>query len=391
MVNGNRTMNDNQLKWILYALEGTGIAFVGLFLASYLGGLFMVPQTTVLHSIPEIKMALSVLGGILLVLIFIAVIFKVKKSSNNEPTTPKQQRLVTPLTVGLLMVAIAYFLFTLHATFTLSWIGEWEPLAEPLRSWILVTDVVAGVFLIFRFIAGTLAIATASLYFAKKGLTQSTLYKLIRAILVFEGLYWIGLLPSGVWGFVPNAGGLNGLNVNLLISTGIPCIISSIGIPIVLFLTAIKLKPNQSLAKPMKWGLAAGVLYVLTLWLNNTGMWIISILQKGSSVALGTPEAILSFGSTVLGLLALVISTAYFAKKSLNNQTINLPIAGAIITALGAYFLWNYLTWIYFGGWNQWYAWFLGHNLDLYLLVLPLLGVPLLFYKKSFGSEKFAE
>jgi len=76
MVNGNRTMNDNQLKWILYALEGTGIAFVGLFLASYLGGLFMVPQTTVLHSIPEIKMTLSVLGGILLVLIFIAVILE---------------------------------------------------------------------------------------------------------------------------------------------------------------------------------------------------------------------------------------------------------------------------------------------------------------------------
>ena len=36
------------------------------------------------------------------------------------------------------------------------------------------------------------------------------------------------------------------------------------------------------------------------------------------------------------------------------------------------YFLWNYLTWIYFGGdavWSTWYAWFLGHNLDLWMLV----------------------
>ncbi len=56
------------------------------------------------------------------------------------------------------------------------------------------------------------------------------------------------------------------------------------------------------------------------------------------------------------------------------------------------YFLWNYLTWIYFGGdavWSYWYAWFLGHNLDLWFLSLPLMGLPLLFgdwFTEKFGS-----
>src|SRR5665647_40332 len=102
-------INGKQVNWVLYALEGVGIAFVILFLASYLGGLFMVPQTTVLHSVPEIKMTLTVLGGIFLILIFIAVIFKVKKYSNNESITSKQRRLVTPLTIGILTVTVAYF------------------------------------------------------------------------------------------------------------------------------------------------------------------------------------------------------------------------------------------------------------------------------------------
>jgi hypothetical protein len=30
--------------------------------------------------------------------------------------------------------------------------------------------------------------------------------------------------------------------------------------------------------------------------------------------------------------------------------------------------------------WNEWYAWILGHNLDLWMLSLPLVGIPLLFY-----------
>jgi hypothetical protein len=42
--------------------------------------------------------------------------------------------------------------------------------------------------------------------------------------------------------------------------------------------------------------------------------------------------------------------------------------------------------WVFFGsvgGWGAWYQWFLGHNLDLWVLSLPLVGVPLLFREKQ--------
>ncbi len=35
------------------------------------------------------------------------------------------------------------------------------------------------------------------------------------------------------------------------------------------------------------------------------------------------------------------------------------------------------------GGWSDWYAWFLGHNMELWMMAIPLVGVPLLFKKSS--------
>jgi hypothetical protein len=295
-------------------------------------------------------------------------------------------RFVTPLKVGLLIVAIAYFLFTLHQTFMFTWIGEWEYLAAnnpQAATWIFITDIQAYVFLLFRFIAGILAVSAVSLYFAKKGLPQSTTYKLLRAILIFEGLYWLGLLTSGIWGSLPTS---NGFNIVFLLNTGLPCLVGSIGIPVSLFLLAYKLSPTKPAKAAIKWALIAGIFYVLTIWLNNTGMWITTVLDKGTEWLLSSPESLVSFASTVFGLLALAIYTAYFAKKSSRTQDwsqLKLRAIGGIITALGVFFLWNYLTWIFFGGWNEWYAWILGHNLDLWMLSLPLVGLPLLFHNKA--------
>jgi hypothetical protein len=70
-------MNDKIANTALLALEGVGAVFVGLFLAVYLGGLFVIPQTTVFHSVPEIKLALAVLGVILLVIILATVILSI--------------------------------------------------------------------------------------------------------------------------------------------------------------------------------------------------------------------------------------------------------------------------------------------------------------------------
>ncbi len=267
-----------------------------------------------------------------------------------------------------------------------TWIGEWEYLAPSnpgAATWIFITDIQAYVFLIFRFIAGILAVSGAILYFAKKGLPQSTTYKLLRAILIFEGMYWIGLLTSGIWGSLPTS---DGFNTIFFLNTGLPCLVGSIGISISLFILAYNLSAKKPAKAAIKWASIAGLFYTLTLWLNNTGMWITTLSTKGINWLLTSPESLVSFTITAFGLLALAIYTAYFAKKSSSVQDwtqLKLGTVGALITALGMFFLWNYLTWIFFGGWNEWYAWILGHDLDLWMLSLPMVGLPLLFYHRQ--------
>ena len=301
-----------------------------------------------------------------------------------------ETKFYSPLKIGLLIVTIAYFLFTLHATFTISWIGEWERLSGSISFWIFITDVSGYIGIVFRFVASIIAIATIFFYFAKRGLSAPMMLKVLRWILVLEAIYWLGLLMSGIWGVMPLSVTNNVLtlqfDLNLLITTGIPCLVSSIAIPVALFKLAVKLGSNKPMKDVIKWGLIAGTIYVFVFWLNNTCMWIFTVMSKGNEYLMAYPENLLSFGLTTIGLLALAIFTAYFTKKSVGTETwekLKLRTLGAIIVALGLYFLWNYLTWIFFGGWSDWYAWFLGHNLDLWLLTLPLVGLPLLFKRQA--------
>jgi hypothetical protein len=307
-----------------------------------------------------------------------------------------EQKLYSPLKIGLLIVVISYFLFTLHALFTLQWIGEWNYLTGSFSFTIFVEDVSATIGLVFRFAASIIALAAIIFYFAKKNLSKPAAYKVLRVILVFEAIYWLGLLTTGIMsvrGLVLM--GLGNLPIISLLSSltlsVIPSLVESIVLPIALFIFASKLNPNKPVKKTIKWGLITGTIYIIVFWLTNTSMWIIAIMamgKKGTGYLTSYPENLLSFILTTLGLLALAIYTAYFAKKSSGAETLqelNLKIIGVIITALGLYFLWNYLTWIFFGGdylWSDWYAWFLGHNMDLWMLSLPLLGLPLLFTDK---------
>lgn len=67
-------MPDKRITKFLFVVEAVGIVFVGIFLAAYLGGLFVLPQTTVFHSDPTVRLALAVLGAVFLVLILVTVV-----------------------------------------------------------------------------------------------------------------------------------------------------------------------------------------------------------------------------------------------------------------------------------------------------------------------------
>lgn len=308
-----------------------------------------------------------------------------------------EQKFYSPLKIGLFLVTLSYFLVTFHALFTLSWIGEWEYVGGGsglISFWIFVTDISGFIGIVFRFIASFIAFAAVIYYFAKKGLSTQTTFKVLRWVLVLEAIYWLGLLLSGIWGVLPVAlGGFGGEGLQfstvLLISTGVPCLVAAIAIPIALVKLASTLKADKPRAEAIKWGLIAGIVYIFAFWLSNTGMWISTLLTKGTEYVGAYPQNVLSFSLTVYGLPALAMFTAYFTGKSIGTEDfekLNLRTLGVIVVALGLYFLWNYLTWIFFGEnylWSDWYAWFLGHNLDLWIISLPLVGLPLLFKRQA--------
>jgi hypothetical protein len=301
-----------------------------------------------------------------------------------------EEKFCSPLKIGLLIVTLSYFLFALHSTFTLSWIGEWNT-SRGFNFYVFITDISGAIGLPFRLAAGLIAFGSVIFYFNKGFPSTAKTYKILRWILVLEGIYWLSLLTTAatnVYSQVTSDVALNTALTTLAIST-IPSLVESLLIPIVLFVLAWKLNPDKPAGDAIKWALITGVSYVLVFWLTNMGMWFTTILyEKGRSYLTTYPENMLNFVLTTFGMLALTIYTGYFTKKSVGAQSLqelNLKVAGVIITLLGLFFLWNYLTWIFFGGnylWSYWFAWFLGHNLDLWMLSLPMLGIPLLFTNK---------
>ncbi len=299
----------------------------------------------------------------------------------------------TPLKMGLLLVTIAYFLFTLHGTFTLEWIGEWNRIGGGgFRFTIFAEDINAFICLLFRFAASIIALVSVIYYFAKKAISKKSVYKILRIVVLFEAIYWLGLVATTYF----TAQGFARILVNSPIDrivnslalSVIPSVVESIILPISLLILAFKLSPTKSEKSIIKWSLISGIFYVLSLWLVYTSIWASVIRQKGIEYIIARPENIISFGLTAFGLIALAIYITYFTYKSKEVQSIkelNLITIGVILLSLGAYFLWNYLSWVILADtqWNNWYAMFLGHNMNLWMLALPLIAVPLLFKKHN--------
>jgi hypothetical protein len=309
-----------------------------------------------------------------------------------------EKKFYSPLKIGFLIVAVSYFLFTVHAMFSLSWIGEWESFGGLVRFVVFVEDITANIGIASRLVASTIAFAGALLYFVKKGLPKQTTTKMLRLVLVGEAIYWLGLLASGVLPLFSTLGfaiwRVNG-HVSVLpiwtslLTFEIPVLVESIAIPVVLFKLVYELNPKKPAKGAVKWGLIAGTVFILVVWLTNNGLWISTIMRQGTEYLTSYPQNLLSFALTSIGMFALTVFTAYFAKKSIGTETVeklDLKTIGAITVAVGLFYLWNYLTWIFFGTdeiWSNWYGWFLGNNLNLWLLSIVLVGLPLLFKQKA--------
>jgi hypothetical protein len=309
----------------------------------------------------------------------------------------------SPLKIGFLIIAIAYFLFTFHGMLSLSWVGEWESFNEPLQSIIFAEDISAHTGIAARLVASAIALGGVVLYFIRRGLPNQRVKKLLRLVLIGEAIYWLGLVTTAVLSLTSTFGftiwRLNGHTSTMPVWTSlliyvIPLLIESIVVPAILFKLSIELKPNKPVEGAIKWGLIAGTAYVLVFWLSSTAIWTSTVLRRGIQYLTAYPENLFSFALTSFGLLALIILIAILTRKSAgieNVDSLDVQRIGAIIAALGLIYLWNYLTWIFFGKdetWSYWYLWFLG-NSNLWLLSIPTVGLPLLFRhnRKQKGSN----
>ena len=61
-------LSDAKINKFLFAAEGAGAVFVGLFLVAYLAGL---PGTAVLHSEPALRIPLAIVGAVLVFLVLL--------------------------------------------------------------------------------------------------------------------------------------------------------------------------------------------------------------------------------------------------------------------------------------------------------------------------------
>jgi hypothetical protein len=186
----------------------------------------------------------------------------------------------------------------------------------------------------------------------------------------------------------------------MLLENNLPVTFQATVLPAVLIILFFHLSPKRAATGGLKWGLIAGAVYIFTLWLNNMGNWVVAVMIKSLDnpnnplwYLTDFPANMFSFLITVVGLLALAIFTAYTAFKTtakINPAPLNLRTVGLIITAFGLYFdivHVMFLTWGDVGGWGMWYAWFTGHNLDLWLMALPFAGVPLLFENSTVTAK----
>ena len=257
----------------------------------------------------------------------------------------------------------------------------------------MVTDTLSGVGLGFRAIAALIAVVAIVSYFFLRSMGKAEAVMSLRWVILLEAFYWaITFIPAGLWGVSANPfSNTNGQLLGNLVVNFFPCMLGGILLPVVLVVLFTKLNPNKPSAGAIKWALISGTAFVLVYWFTNTGDWVYTIMDKryGSQYLTNYPLNLLSFVVTTVGLLALTIYAGYVSKKSFgiqNWRALNFKKIGAVIALFGLFYAGIYVMWILagsVGGWSSWYAWFLGHDVDLWIMTLPLVGLPLMFYAEN--------
>jgi hypothetical protein len=243
--------------------------------------------------------------------------------------------------------------------------------------------------LTIRTVGVALAIFAAYSYF-RKGWVSSVRI-MVGAVVILEAIYLISIIPTA-W---------VGPDVNdfvLIPEATIPSLFEAIFVPIPLLMLAIRLRWQGKSGTVAKWAALSGFTYILALFVRFTGQWIATFIQTekytsffggfpshGIAYVLDYPLNMLSFVLTVVGLPLLAIYLLATSLPAIRNTgaRLNAHRIGFVLTLLGLYFivasfLLYALPW-YVGEKSIWSSFFIGHNVDLWMLALPIIGIPLMF------------
>lgn len=292
------------------------------------------------------------------------------------------------LRMGLFIIAVAWFSFTLYEL-VLAFLHTSHP-ETAMSTYQLLSETAGSTGIAFRTAGGFVAFITSLFYITKKDLGKPEALMALRFVVAFEAVYWFSLL----FAILPDA--WIHLNLFTLVNNA-PCTVESIALPVVLGILFVKLTPEKTGSSGVKWALISGTVYIFVFWLNNTVNWIMAVLVKGVDYLLLFPANLFSFVLTTVGLLGLAVFTAFFSWKTISKGdygNINLRTVGWIVTCFGLYFDIIFVMYLFLGavgGWGTWYAWFMGHNMDLWLMFIPLVGLSLLVRKEEDSSRLLAK
>ncbi|MCW4023705.1 MAG: hypothetical protein NWF01_01550 [Candidatus Bathyarchaeota archaeon] len=290
-------------------------------------------------------------------------------------------KLNLPVKLGLLLVALSYFTFTIYE-FLINIIHGGGP---SWGFWIYVTDTASAFGLGLRVAAGLIAVVTVVAFLFREKIAVPEVLLSLKWLLLFEAGYnLVTFFPSTVWAVLQAQN--FGDPYAVFMYWTLPCAVESIAIPAALAVLILKISPNKPAKNAIRWAFIAGAVYLFGFWVNNFGNWIGAVIERGNQYLIAEPLNIFSFAVTAVGLLTLTIYSAVMAKRATREDFVAVRAAAVILIGLGLYYFGTYLQWIVFGnvgGWSMWNAWFLGHNVDLWIMMLPILGLPLLFYSEK--------
>jgi hypothetical protein len=316
---------------------------------------------------------------------------------------------------GIFIAVTVFFCFALYWAIagiigSISYISNsyaYQKLSEGPSWWLVLYysgEGVAGtVGLVIRAVGGFFALYAATLFLWKKETSLPLIKGKIGAALLFEGLYFLSLIPSTITAFAYYFADGNVFYFDhtppliLLYVAAVPTLAMVTIMPTILFKLRSKVVGKSSTQDIVKWSSLTAFAYVLVVfWFSYAMAWLGNMVpfdrargQYGWSFLL-EPINFTSFIVTVIGLLLIALFTLKLTLSASKTLPIKIGLRGigVIMLAFGGYFIFNllyfYLTGDYASHPNVWYE-MIGppHNVNLWCLVFVFLGLTLLISSKT--------